>query len=188
MSITHNKIASDQNKVNDDDWNENHVLTNIIDLELVETKSVSAQSSVTFSDLNGNNSVLFLIYVNGSIASGGDLLLKPNNSSSNLKCFSSLHYCTSTYAWCSTDGTVIRNDHAAAGTLIGIIKLYPKTGVPRQMLIDGGFTKADLSNGDRQTGHQIWNNTADNITSLVVAVASGTFTGEISLYKSNIPI
>lgn len=190
LVVKHNSTADGDPLIDGDDWNANHTITGGGTVRipvLIETKTLSAgTTTTTFSSLNGNNDEEYLI--KGEIqyagTSSGDnwLKLSPNASDSN---------CKSVGFWVDSGGhgQLTGQDYFyIAGNLsqnnppVSFITTFnaKSGGVARVMMSNMivGTTKINMT----RTGG-IYNDTSTNITSLVVSLGSGSFSGTIKLYK-----
>lgn len=200
LEITHPEKPTIQNKIDDNDYMLPHhiegVLPDFSGLSgnkirlpvLIEEKTVTSQNSVTFSNLNGNQDILYYIQLDGKIeyTSGNPrIFCYPNNDSGN-KNTTSIGANTggNPFRW-SGDPLMLAANNAGSPTYV-LSEAYfsAKTGSYRKWL--SRFTT-------HRNGNEIfivenggfYTETATNITSLVILnqLAGHLFTGTIKLYK-----
>lgn len=153
---------------------------------LVESKSISvATGSVTFSSLNGDVDETYLI-VGHIYTSGGSPDLRPNGLSTNQNFTAHAQWVDGTED--RATGSTMRFTRGG-GTSVAhgwVAKLSAATGRARVMTSISFEQRGTAGEGYMQSAGNtgsVWTDTTTNITSLDVAVSSGTMTGRISLYK-----
>lgn len=206
MQIKHSKVSNvadgaDTSVVRPSDWNANHVITGIPDLYnqingkikipvLIQSQTPSGMSSVTFSNLNGDNDVEYRFEYDLVISTSADSYLKvqPNGITSSQK-YTRLY--ASNY-----------NGTSDQGTGVGAFILLAQSGWNKSCIVSGDMTFKAASGQNRRaygTGSLIctdfsemgtafignyWGDTTTNITSFVLALTgSATMTGTLNLYK-----
>lgn len=190
MQITHTKIPTEEDKVTLEDWIADHNIEGggTFKLpQLIEEKTLSAgTTTVTFSNLDGDNDKEYYIIGDVFIVSGGGdriITIKPNNITTNQAGIRVYHF-----NYPALDRTSIStlqfamNGWGADSYCHSEAKLIAETGKPRlysNHTIDGIV-------GSYKGGQMIkaeWNENSTNITSLVFAIDGGSFSGTIKLYK-----
>lgn len=192
MPIRHDLVAGKGPLVDDVAWNDNHLIDGISEGSkirlpvLIEEKTIPAgTTSVTFSGLDGDSDLEYFLEFDVYIPDTADkiLSLKPNNLATNQKSarfgnwsgtVSQNNY---TYWWLTGNGW------SKAGWAKGFVYIKAKTGGRRYYHGKDTWHNSDFSNWLIQEIGGWWSNTSDNITNLVVASDSGSFSGTIKLYK-----
>lgn len=189
LVVTHTTVADGDPLIDGDDWNANHTLTGGGTFQipqLIESKTgISAQSSVTFSSLNGDSDEVYLIRYGVTLSNQDTAFcLQPNNSSTGLKSATIQMY-TSGAVGGTYDTTIWLGTSYATNTALiqGDVLLNAKSGTYR-----GGFCKSNTigSGGSHPVQNNTnfqWSDTSTNITSLVFLPNAGTVSGWIKLYK-----
>jgi hypothetical protein len=148
---------------------------------LIEEQTVTSQNSVTFSNLNGDVDIEYVLeYDFTTPDSGKDPQIYLNNNNT---------YATSTYLLSQNSG--VSGGSATSGQIAwangaltfckGKAEIYAQTGRKRTI---SNIVHVKCSTIYTEWHLYDWTNTVDNITSIKVAVASsGTLTGTLRLYK-----
>jgi len=159
--------------------------------EVYDEILTEAATSITISDLDGNSDILYMIRAKIVAGAGGtiDFALRPNNDSG------------ANYGrqWVLGENDVVtagRQTNAIRIFLLdstaenqlgyGKIMLWAKSGVNRLAMTDFGYRAAVETIGRVAPCAQIWNNSTDNITSLVFAADTASGFGirsQITIYK-----
>ena len=194
ITITHPEKPTEENKIDDDDYMlphhvDGHIpeitpLGTILVPLLIESKNFEAASSITFENLNGDTDEIYYI-VGKYVNSGKNIItsLKPNNISTN-QLYNGHQVFQSVSGRQGSTVMLLSNSYASASNKIRITAtLYAKTGFYRNMENRYSLSGPGSSSPLNEVGNSQWSDTTTNITSLVIAPASGTFTGTISLYK-----
>lgn len=192
MPIKHNLVAGEGPLVDDVAWNDGHIIDGISEGSkirlpvLIEEKTIPAgTTSVTFSGLDGDSDLEYFIQYELYIPDTADKImsLKPNNVATNQKSARFGNWTGSvgqnnyTYLWFTGNGW------NKAGYCKGYYYLKAKTGTYRWYHGKDTWTASDFSNWVLQEVSGWWSDTSSNITSLVVAIDSGSFSGTMKLYK-----
>lgn len=158
-------------------------------------QAVAAASSVTFSSLDGDNDVGYRIILVGKFFQGGVaryVTVRPNADTTGANYDGKLGvYGTAgtgpvnagpdggtglplhSSSFAGQPNTV---DHGVAAQML----LHAKSGIGREAIVQDGKGGSGAS---YWAGRARWTNTANNITSLVVDMGAGTFTGDVILEK-----
>lgn len=189
MQIKHEKIPTTDDKVGLDDWVADHIVSGFPDgtfqmPKLIEKKTLSSGSSITtFSGLNGNSSEKYLIEIDLIVtASGGEPVLhcRPNNDNGN-------NYSNKVARLLTSWG--VGNNWSDPDSVMGAMGA---TANDRMVIRSVATVKSGarrIFSNRCDTIHALmfvtmfWNNTTDNITSLVFFMNNGTFEGTIRLYE-----
>lgn len=188
LVVTHNSTADGDPLIDGDDWNANHTITGGGTFQipkLIETKSPSNDSSITFSNLDGDTDEIYLcefrlIITLGS--GGASLIWKPNNLTTNQDAVQHRYHNTwDGYSGGNISRLVYQGSNGDVITCSGFFKLYAKTGLKRTWSGQSVGHSSNPTLGHNNSG--VWTDTSTNLTSIVVLPDSGTMTGEIKLYK-----
>jgi len=200
LEITHPEKPTLQDKIDDNDYMLPHHLSGVLpDFSnfpgakirlpiLIEKKTVTDASSVTFDNLNGDQDIEYLfVYdiTHPNTSAGGNIRILPNNISTNQRFAASGADYNSNghYRW---QGPQLYFAHFEPNLLIrsiGQVSFFAKTGLNR---VSEGKNRFYGSNNNIWIIDfaSVWNDTTTNITSFVLSPdVSKTFTGTISLYK-----
>ena len=187
MPIKHKKIPTTEDKVTLEDWTDPHDITNIGGLwELVEKKTIApGGTSCTFSNLDGDSDEQYLIDFELYFPDATDSIINiaPNGVATNQKSgiygnwSGSVSQSNYAYWWFTGNGW------KKIGYSQGQHIIRAKTGRIRSYKGYDTWTASDLSAWLLQEVAGWWNNLVDNITSLVITVGAGSFSGTIALYK-----
>lgn len=167
-------------------WNARHKPVKLLGYELVDEQDVEDVSSVTFSDLNGDEDCEYLLeydFVPGGISSTTFLNIQPNGLSTNLSSI--------TFGF----GDIGGNNHGGTSypyVPIGVIhvnnirvsghcKIKTKSGNVRTFSSELHDITSTQSQWYFLKG--LWRDTSTNITSLVLTLIDGSFSGIIRLWK-----
>lgn len=194
ITITHPEKPTEENKIDDDDYMlphhvDGHIpeitpLGTILIPLLIETKNFEAVSSITFENLNGDTDEIY--YIIGQYQNSGTNIktsLKPNNIDTN-QLYNGHQVFQSSSGRQANKSMMLSNSYSSASNKIRITAmLYAKTGLYRNIENRYSLSGPGSSSPLNEIGNSQWSDTTTNITSLVIAPASGTFTGTISLYK-----
>ncbi len=161
-------------------------------VKIYENELGAPETSVTISNLDGNTDVMYRLVVrgiNGYGSGSNDVFIRPNNDSGANYGYQQL-YGGDTTAGASrvTDATYLKLGYNSVLNYITYAKatLYAKSGYVRTMVNSYGQDVTGTTVTYMILRGQSWNNTADNITSLVVGAqqTSGLGTGTaIELWK-----
>ena len=195
LEITHPEKPTEQDKIDDEDYmlphhidgvlpQSNMDISGIEKLELIEHKTPSAQSSVTFENLNGDTDEKYLLILDlGFDTASNVLTLKPNNIATDQK--TSLYYVyTSNHGNSNSPNIRIgSSDNNKANRCRSKTLILAKTGNYRRFETNINIYGVGNTTPINMWGWCQWSDTTTNITSLVVDVDVGTFTGDIYLYR-----
>jgi len=190
LVVTHNSTADGDPLIDGDDWNANHTLTGGGTFRIpkhIETKTLSSDSTTTFSDLDGDSDLEYFLVADVSLTrqnkTYSNLQIKPNNQTTNQNG-------TARETVGSNATVTIADPSIWIGSTSGSetarvnseTYIYAKTGGNRNFYSKWVRTGASLTAITSLVGR--WTDTSTNITSLVIAPTDGgTITGTIKLYK-----
>lgn len=185
IDITHKKSASQGNPVGCADWNDSHDIVGALEsLDLIEHREPSSSSSETFSDLDGDSDIKYLLLHELTFsATSNNLSLKPNDIATNqktnaLSVYSSSHGASNySYLWIGSP------DNSASNLSRGATIIFAETGKYRRFIIDHLLVGPGSTTPHKVSGLGQWSDTSTNITSLVIVPASGNITGDLYLYR-----
>lgn len=203
LIITHPEKPTEENKIDDNDYMANHHLEGVLpDFSsfpnqkillpvLIEKKTLPAgTTTTTFSNLNGDSDKLY--YITGELSlvrPGTDVIISVQPNSDN----TSSNYTGVLLTWARGQNATranlpsIETGLRLCQTRIEDINnffhayLYSKSGKNRK------YTSTPHGFGSSEVNAFIissqWLNNSDNITNLKFVITSGSFSGEIKLYK-----
>ena len=200
LEITHPEKPTEQDKIDDNDYMLPHTINGVLpDFTglsglyiripvLVEEKTISSpSSSVTFENLNGDNDKKYLLITDITLTrqsqAYSNLILKPNNDSSNGKSYTVGGVSGSNPNKIEANYIIIGfTDNSQTGIVNSIFNIYPITGKNRTAL--GKILSQRGTYISSYISSSYYSVTNTNITSFVIASTDGgTFTGTIKLYK-----
>lgn len=149
----------------------------------------STSTSITASGLDGDNDVIYLVnyYAVGALAN--TIFLRPNNDSGSNYGEQYLGGNSSTVSAARTTPTAFQIGHTDGSDLsMGSFLIYAKSGYERTLIGSYDRDVASKTIDDIRLLGNSWNNTGDNITSLVMtgtasALGSGTV---LDVYRLNL--
>jgi hypothetical protein len=155
--------------------------------KLITEVDVSNVSSYTLSNINGNDDGIYILEYDLSYSPGvtGDvsLTLKPNNLTTD-QVSSSFR---AGGGWHGADNTVgslrINLGYSTATRFKGKVEINAETGKNRTFTTIDAMEIRGTTESYINYFNGFWKNTTTNITSLVLAISTGTFSGKIRLYK-----
>ncbi len=194
ITITHPEKPTEENKIDDDDYMlphhvDGHIpeitpLGTILVPLLIESKNFEAASSIKFENLNGDTDEIY--YITGRYLNSEKNIktsLKPNNIDTN-QLYNGHQVFQSNHGRQADTSMMLSNSYSSESNKIRITAmLYAKTGFYRNMENRYSLSGPGSSSPLNEVGNSQWSDKTTKITSLVIAPASGTFTGTISLYK-----
>ena len=195
LEITHPEKPTEQDKIDDEDYmlphhidgvlpQSNMDISGIEKLELIEHKTPSAQSSVTFENLNGDTDEKYLLILDlGFDTASNVLTLKPNNIATDQKTSLIRVYYSSSSRTNASDIRIGTSDSNKANRCRSKTLILAKTGNYRRFETNINIYGVGNTTPINMWGWCQWSDTTTNITSLVVDVDVGTFTGDIYLYR-----
>ncbi|UTB32713.1 MAG: hypothetical protein NKF70_00035 [Methanobacterium sp. ERen5] len=154
--------------------------------KLIEIKTITAQSSVTFSNLNGDSDIEYYIECDIKMSVGSrHLLLQPNSVSSNGISVVNRAYNNAKDSWIYGYMYLGNNERDGNSRILSKTTLYAKSGQYRATFTECGIFGSDSLNPFTISSRSQWSNTTDNITSLKIIPnnTDTTITGTIKLYK-----
>lgn len=132
----------------------------------------SAATSITISGLNGNGDALYRLitrHVNGYSGSSGTLMSFNNDTTNSHYGYQFIGGSNST-VWAGRDTSdryyIVSNDTALNDISFSDSLIYAKSGKGRLMLSDFSYKNVGTTVNVSQHLGSIWNNTADNLTSI----------------------
>lgn len=131
----------------------------------------AAATSITITGLNGNNEKEYVL-ISKDISGGGELRMHFNNDTGNNYGYQEIYGISgSAYAYQDTseNGVIINSPGATSGRIgFGIHKIYAKSGYRRTVISkQAEEIYGTTVNACSMFGY-VWNNTSDNITSIVL--------------------
>jgi hypothetical protein len=159
--------------------------------EIYRNELVSAATSVTISGLTGNTDVLYRIKTKQiGISGGSSINVRPNNDSGSNYGYQYLNGTATAGAARGTDGSLNRFGNGADAGHIGMAEglLYAKSGFVRTAIVTESYDVDGTTIGGLLYWGDSWNNTTDEITSLVFySATNGMAIGtEIVLERLNL--
>lgn len=158
---------------------------------------LSAVSSYTFSNLDGDTDIAYELLLEGVLSTGGSaktITLRPNNVTTSTRQQGVTTQRDSAGAVTGNVASALTNDIGwRLGTDYGTAnagvsasaRVYAQSGKSRQAIIDYAIKPAAQTT-ESQIGWRVygsWADTATNLTSLVIDFNGGTFTGKAILRK-----
>ncbi len=186
VPIKHDSIADGDPLIDGEDWNANHEISNIKGWELIEEKTLnSGTTTTTFTNLNGNVDLEYLVEYELNITSGDNtIVVRPNNDSESNYVGTLLEDYNTTGAVYSKAALVLASTGWNEATFAwGKGLINPVSGRKRSLLNECIRLPNSTSNSAWTKTWGYWTNTTDNITSLSIVATSGSFSGKIRLYK-----
>jgi hypothetical protein len=193
LPINHEDPATGNPKLGKVAWEKAHKITNMLGYELVEEKNLPAGTTTcTFDGLDGDVDKEYLIEGRGSLAlattSGDSVMSMYPNNDTGANYLGAQLFGSSTPACSGSDITTMRLCRTILSTNSTVMfsqELYAITGIPR--------TSIGKSFAYNSAGRLIinfgcaWTNINDNITSLTISIANGSYSGILRLWK-RIPV
>lgn len=202
VSVTHSKVSGKSNPadgsiVGGEDWDDEHVVSGIPFTPLIgstvripvliESKTLSAgTTTTTFSSLNGDSDLEYLLLFDLTLASAsGDHQLNLYFNSDTGSNYDRVNHgvLDSTHGVGEDTQTFITYQRSSETTYTsGKVEIQAKTGKQRTYSSDYIFNAGTYN---RVYNNTIWwSNTANNLTSIVLTMQSGSsMSGTIKLYK-----
>jgi hypothetical protein len=163
-------------------------LTNLGGLTLIESKYISANTqTVTFSNLNGNRDVFYVLYMKryqGSSSTQQEI--RPNGTTSNLSAYYHVHASIGVHQVGSYSTQITYGSPVASGSQ-GLVRVdfMAATGRPRMFNISHVYDTPSFGFSKNEVAGR-WNDTSTNLTSLEIrGNQTDTFVSgsEFHLYK-----
>lgn len=204
ISIKHNFVSGkedgdDATKIQPSHWDAEHNISGIPFNGLIgskvkvpvfiETKTPSGDSSITFSGLNGDSDIEYIIEgdVDWSDVSGGDVSLRMtyNSIESNYQTTGGRYVAGTHEVSNKSYQEIIMGGWSAACSSWFITNVKVKTGTIKMGYVQSGCydISGHTTTNIYQTSQIYCDNTADNVTSIVLTGVNGKITGTIKLYK-----
>lgn len=159
--------------------------------ERIATSSPTSGTSVTFSGLSGDTDVIYAVNLYSKSSAGGANVhrIRPNNDSGTNYGYQFLRGLSTTPSASRTTDSGLQHGYMNGSGYLTLASslLYAKSGYERTQLVSMARDVTGTTVGESAIFGNVWSNTADEITSLVVtsgiAFASGT---KIDLYRLNL--
>lgn len=185
--IYHEKVASEDNRYGIDDLNAKHKSFNLLGYELVEEKKdLSGVSSVTFSGLNGDEDIEYLLEVNGLMLNGAtdnQLYIVPNSANSGLHSIVSRSYGSGTDSTYYTRMSLLRCGFSKNNNVTLKCYIPSKSGrirIGRCVFSSVAYDITGIIDGNSTI---VFANSVDVINSLSVLCLNNSFSGDMLLWK-----
>ena len=184
MSISHQDVKSAHEILYSSEWNKTHTLVGLPTLIQTQTVAGSPVQDVTFSSLNGDVDIIYLMLFRIQNAYNGvtNIFLYPNNLATNHADYYHFYGASHSFGSGSARGFPIGYLSALNVWEVGELMMFAKTGMARFYVLDA-YRTGSLGNTNRSSH---WSDTSTNVTSLVVHAdrAGGIAVGStINLFK-----
>jgi hypothetical protein len=200
FEIVHPEKPTEQDKIDDNDYMLPHQINGVLpDFSsfpgmkaripiLIEEKTFTDQSSVTFSNLNGDQDKEYLL-IGKTTQPGGsgeaNIILQFNGDTNTANYKGNRHYAGSSQGVRTYSYALLANDIGGGGSLSFIqANIIPVTGTLRHLsALFNGYKPSAPTDQYTVQSSAYYLETATNITSLVLSASLRTFSGTIKLYK-----
>ena len=153
----------------------------------IEQYAVNDASDLIIPELDGNTDLIYKVLIEGIIQANADrwIKIRPNNDTGNNYNYA-LHFAQSNNehvtVYSSCDGLFLARSTFAQNTqIVGEVVIAASSSRKRSSRFSGSINSQYYATWDCSS---FWNNTTDNITSLVFNFGGmTTFVGTISLFK-----